>query len=550
VEEALARIWREVLKVDRIGVNDDFYEIGGDSILSIRVIARAAREGIRLTARQVFELHTVAELAAVAGTEGAAAAEQGPVTGTAPLTPVQRWFLASDFDEPDRWNMSAVLAFDARVEADAVRRAWAALARHHDALRARLGAGEDGEPAVVYDAPGEAAFDTIDLSIVPDEHFAAELDAAIDRAQGSLDLHAGPAARAVLIECGAHRPQRLFLAVHHLAVDAVSWAVLGEDLEAALRQAVRGEAVSLPPKTTSFREWAVRLAAHAASPQAQAEAAYWISAVPADAPALAPDPPDAEDTEGATRHVFVQLDAEETRALLQDVPAAYGTQANDALLAALSIAWTEAEGDGGLLVDLEGHGREDLFEGVDLSRTVGWFTSQHPLLLPSARADAPGQALREVKERLRAVPRHGIGFGVLRWMGGPAAEALAALPSPSVAFNYLGQMAGGADEGDSPALMRAADEQAVHGRSPCARRTHRLSIEAGAAEGWLRVGFFHGPSLDADRVRRLAEAYGRALRLLIAHCRDADAGGFTPSDFPEAGLDQASLDALLAQLGG
>jgi non-ribosomal peptide synthase protein (TIGR01720 family) len=327
--------------------------------------------------------------------------------------------------------------------------------------------------------------------------------------------------------------------------------VLSEDLETALRQAAAGESISLPPKTTSFLHWARSLAEHARSTDAEREAAFWLGAIPAEVSALPLDDPEAEDTEAQTRGSWVELSEEETRALLHEVPAAYGTRVNDALLAAFARAYASWSGQPSVVVELEGHGREDLFEGVDLSRTVGWFTSQYPVALDAPAHAAPGEVLRETKERLRAIPRNGIGYGVLRYLG-DAARGLAEREEGGIAFNYLGQQeaaassaAGGADAG----LLRPARESAGANQGPRARRPQRLAVEAMVADGRLRAGFFHGASLADASVERLAEAYARALRELIEHCRAPGAGGFTPSDFPEAGLDQDALDALMAQFG-
>ncbi|HYH80303.1 MAG TPA: amino acid adenylation domain-containing protein [Longimicrobium sp.] len=548
-EAVLARIWAEVLGRGEVGVHDSFFELGGDSILSIRVIARAAQEGVRITPRQVFELHTIAELAAVAGGAPAPVAEQGPVTGTAPLTPIQHWFFEQRFAHPAHWNMSALFELAERVDAGAVRAAWGAVLAHHDALRARFGPDAAGVPVQHVDAPGEAEVEVEELGGVPDDALAAAVEARASAAQGALEPGSGPVARAVLLECGPHRPQRLLVAVHHLVVDAVSWAVLAADLETALGQAAAGRPVLLPPKTTSFLEWSRRLAEHAAAPDTRREAEFWLRAVPT-APPVPLDGSAADDVEGATRGTWIELSPDETRALLQEVPAAYGTRVNEALLSAFARAYAAWSGGLPVVVELEGHGREALDEGVDLSRTVGWFTTQYPVALDAAFGAGPGEVLRAVKERLRAIPRNGIGYGLLRYLaGGGAAAELARRPAGGIGFNYLGQQA--APEPHAPAgeaLLRTADEPAGAGRAPGNRRTQRLSVEAMTAGGQLRVGFFHGPSLHEASVERLAGEYLRALRELVAHCASG-AGGFTPSDFPEAGLDQSALDALMSRLG-
>jgi amino acid adenylation domain-containing protein/non-ribosomal peptide synthase protein (TIGR01720 family) len=546
VEAALARIWAQVLRRERVGVHDNFFELGGDSILSIQVILRAAKEGIRIVPRQIFAHGTIAELAAVAGTAPVVHAEQGPVTGEAPLAPVQAWFFAQDFADAHHWNQAFLFRAAERIDPAVLARAVDAVTAHHDALRARFRRGADGWTQHFAAPGGPSPVVSVDLAAVPDAELGEAVAAAAAREQASLDLENGPVVRVALLDCGPARPQRLLVAVHHLVVDAVSWPPLLEDLETALAALAAGEEPRLPPKTTSYAHWTRRLSAYARTPEARAEVGWWSDAVPALA---VPLPVDAggDDVEGAAGAVAVELDEEETRALLEEVPPVYGTQVNDALLAALAIALAEWTGRAEALVELEGHGREDLFEDVDHGRTVGWFTTMYPVLLRAG--EGAGDTLRGVKETLRAVPRRGIGYGLLRWAGDPADRAtLAARARPEISFNYLGQMDGAAS---GPAqLLVPADESAGPVRSPRAPRRHRISVEGLTAGGRLRMAFFHGTAVHRrETVERLAAAYAAALRSIIAHCRQGDAGGFTPSDFPEAGLDQASLDALMSQLG-
>jgi amino acid adenylation domain-containing protein/non-ribosomal peptide synthase protein (TIGR01720 family) len=554
VEAALARIWAEVLRRDRVGVHENFFEMGGDSILSIQVILRAAQAGIRLLPRQMFAHATIAELAAVADTAPVVVAEQGPVTGDAPLTPVQGWFFEQDLPDAHHWNQAFLFRAAQRIDIGVLTRAVDAVLAHHDALRARFTrtgagwtqrfAGPGGPPPVI----------ALDLSAVPDEQLADEIAQGGDWAQSTLDLGEGPLVRVVLFECGPTRPQRLILAAHHLVVDAVSWRVLVEDLESAFRQITAGEEAGLPPKTTSYAHWARRLAEFARTPEMRAETGYWSRAVPAFLPPLPLDHADGADVEGALDAVFAELDEAETRALLEEVPPVYGTQVNDALLAALAQAYAAWGGGAELLVDVEGHGREDLFDDADTSRTVGWFTTIYPVHLRAA-ADA-GEALRAAKETLRGVPRRGIGYGMLRWAGEPQDGALlAGRARAGVSFNYLGQVDGGPLGGAMPDVSSGAlllPEPGSTGpiRSPRAPRRHHLAAEAMTAGGRFQMGFFYGSGVYARAtVERLAEAYAAALRAIIEHCRNPQAGGFTPSDFPEAGLDQSALDALMSKFG-
>jgi amino acid adenylation domain-containing protein/non-ribosomal peptide synthase protein (TIGR01720 family) len=545
-EEVLARVWAKVLGRERVGIHENFFELGGDSILSIQVIVRAAREGVRIALRQVFHHQTVAELAAAADTAAPVAAEQGPVTGDAPPTPAQRWILELGLPRPHHWNMGMALEARSALDAGLLQRAADAVAAHHDALRTRFERTDDGWRARTEE-PGPAAFDRFDLSALPDSALEAEMEARAAAVQEGMELAAGPLFRVALFDLGPSRPQRVLVAAHHLVVDAVSLPVIAEDLEGAYRQLAAGGEPRLPPKTTAFRDWARRLEAHGRSAETAEQAAYWLGALPRTADPLSADHPGAPDPESGTAVAVVELTAAETRALLEEVPARYGTQVNDALLAALADAFRAWSGRGSLLVDVEGHGREDLFDDADVSRTVGWFTAIHPLHL-RAGAD-PGETLRGVKEMLRAVPERGIGYGLLRWLGdeGIAAE-LAARPAAEVSFNYLGQAGAGAADDDDALLLPAAGPLGPV-RDPEAPRTHRIGVEGSVRDGVLRMGFFHGAAVyRMETVERLATAYAEALRALIEHARTGEAEAFTPDHFPAAQLDQEELDELLAQL--
>jgi len=553
-EERLAGIWATVLGVQRVGVEDNFFELGGDSILAIQVIARANRVGIRLNPQQLFEHQTISRLAAVAGTAPEAVAEQGSVTGDVLLTPIQRWFFEQDFADPAHWNQALWVDLEEAPPAAALESAVAALLAHHDSLRSRFVAGPDGVRQHVA-APAESsnAFVRIDLTALPDPE--AALEAAAAQVQASLDLARGPIVRAALFERRGGRPSRLLLALHHLVVDGVSWRVLMEDLATALDQLRRGEAIELAPKTTSFQRWAERLAAHAQSTAMEPELAYWLAALPEQRPALPVDGVRQRSSVATQRRHVVALGPEETRALLQEVPPAYRTQINDVLLTALARGVARWSGERSLYVHLEGHGRENLFDDVDLSRTVGWFTSRYPVLLEAGDPARPGDALKAVKERLRQVPARGLGYLVLRSLtgSGEGGEALRSRPEPEIKFNYLGQLdakEGTVGLGGIGAMGQVGGAQGAE-RSERSHLSWLLNIDGGVAGGKLFLRWTYSSDAYRDAtIECLAQTVVEELESLVAHCLSAEAGGCTASDFPLSGLGQAELDTLLAGLSG
>ncbi len=541
-EAALARIWAAVLRRETVGVHDNFFELGGDSILSIQIVAQASQAGLRITPRQMFEHQTVAALAAAAGRVEGTLAEQGPVTGPVPLTPIQRRFLAADPPEPHHFNQAVLLRPRGLLAPRAVERAFAALLVHHDALRLRFLRAEDGWRQAAAPPGGETPFLRLDLSALAPAASREALERAAGEAQASLDLAAGPLARAVWFDL-PRGEARLLLVVHHLAVDGVSWRILLEDLETALRHGADGEA-ALPAKTTSFRRWAERLVEHARMLPLEPELSGWLAAGEEGAPL--PLDGAGENTTAGARTVSFSLSAEETRGLLEEVPQAYRTQINTALLAAL--VRTLAGPDGTLRVEIEGHGREEIGEGIDLSRTVGWLTTAYPVRLAVAAGGDPGTDLRAVKEQLRAVPDRGIGYGLLRYLRGDGAAAalLAGQPPPAVGFNYLGQLDQAFPE---ESLFLPADEAAGAARSPRQEREQILAVTGWVAGSRLRIDLTYGAALHRRAtVERWADELASRLRELIAHCVAPGAGGYTPSDFDKVMLRQEDLDNLLAEL--
>ncbi|MFI9008491.1 non-ribosomal peptide synthase/polyketide synthase [Actinosynnema sp. NPDC053489] len=520
VEAELARIWAEVLNAERIGVEDNFFAVGGDSILSIQLVSRAQQAGLHLTSRDVFRHQTVAELALVVS-RAAETAPEPVFTGPAPLTPIQRWFFA-EYGPLSQFAMSLLVELEPGADAEALRAAVRTAVGHHDALRLRFRQVDGRWVQEVADTGFADTGDTDTGAEVFRVEADADVEAVARAAQRGLDPATGPLLRAVFFP-GA-RP-RLLLTVHHLAMDGVSWRILLGDLERAYR------GVPLEPVGTSFTQWAHRLAEHVRSGALDDARAHWES-LPEPEPL--PVDRDGANTTGSARVVSVRLDRDTTEALLTAVPPVYRTQVNDVLLSALGKALAEWTGRDAVGVTLEGHGREDLLPGVDLTRTIGWFTTQFPVVLPVA--DDWGRTLKLVKESLRAAPHRGLSFGALD-VGGPGGGRL-----PQVSFNYHGRF----DVADG-GFYRARRDAVGEDVAADAPRTHLLEVTGLVEGGELELGWqFSEDVHDADTVRRLAERTARALREIVEHCAGPGAGGRTPSDFPLARLTQEQVDALAA----
>ncbi|WP_412080833.1 non-ribosomal peptide synthase/polyketide synthase [Streptomyces sp. SCL15-4] len=528
-ERILAGIWAELLGVERVGVDDNFFMLGGDSILSIQVVSRARAAGLALTPRDLFRHPTVAELAAAGGGAAPAVAGTAPVAGPAGLTPIQHWFLDARPAHPAFFNQSVVVETPGPVDEDALRRALTALWTHHDALRARFRRTADGawqQDIAAHDGP------VPELLGLHDRRAEEDVTAAT---HAGLDLETGPLFLARLFTADDGRPARLLLVAHHLVVDGVSWRILLEDLETAYRQAAAGEPVRLPARTTSAAEWVRRLRGLDVTGQL----AHWERTARAAADPLPVDLAGGN-TMAGVREVTVRLDRERTDALLRRVPGVYRTRVDDVLLTALGRVLADWTGRATVAVGLEGHGREDRSaEDVDLSRTVGWFTALHPVALTVPAGDW-GTALKTVKEQLRAVPGRGLGYGVLRHLLGD--PRLADAPEPGISFNYLGRFDWSADDA---ALVRAVPGGLGGAEAPDTERPHLLDVVARVEDDRLEITWYYGGGRHREEtVAALAEGMLTALGDIVAHCARPDAGGRTPSDFPLARLDQAAVDRV------
>ena len=573
-EKIIAGIWSEVLELEKVGIYDNFFEIGGDSILSIQIATRINQSGLQVTPKQLFEQPTVAGLAAVVGTV-ATQAEQGTVTGLVPLTPIQDWFFEQELPDPHHWNQALLLEVQQAIAPALLEQAVQNLLMYHDALRLQFTPTESGWQQInaglnATDVP----FSRLDLSGLSAEEQAVALSATTAELQASLNFTQGSLLRVAWFDLGGDRPNLLLFIIHHLAVDGVSWRILLSDLQTIYQQLSQGQSIQLPAKTTSFKQWSEFLQEYARSTTLQQERDYWLyrfagttaekipptplgkggSQIPptplekggSQLSLLPLDNPDGTNTVATANSVLVALNGAETRALLQEVPAAYRTQIDDVLLTALVQTFNQWTQGNSLLVDLEGHGREAIAPHLDLSRTVGWFTTIFPVLLTLDGISQPGEALKAVKEQLRNVPQRGIGYGVLRYLSqDTSTRTQLEIPQAQVRFNYLGQFDQVLPESS---LFKLVDRQPEASRSPQGNRHYLLDVSGLVLGGQLQLEWTYSDRIhQRTTIERLANKYIETLRSLIAHCQSA-AGDYTPSDFPQANLSQTDLEQFLAKI--
>ena len=538
MEQRIAAIWQDVLKLERIGMSDNFFELGGDSIISIQVVSRARQAGIGFTPKELFQHQTIEGLARVAkvGTQ-AVSVDQGAVSGPALLLPIQQMFFETEIPERHHWNQSVLLKPNTSLQVGLLESALQVLIEHHDALRLVFLENNQGWQASFLNSGEVPAVLRQVVARDPDE-----IDRICTEAQRSLDLSKGPLLRALLIDLN-DGSQRLLLAVHHLVVDGVSWRILFEDLQSTYQQLQNAQPLTLPSKTSSVQSWGERLRKHAHSDALRQQLPYWQEQL-SDAAVALPCHDDTGSLERThSRGVQTRLDAQLTRRLLQDAPAAYRTQINDLLLTALArvIARWTARPD--CVIQLEGHGREDLFDDIDLTRTVGWFTSIFPVRLSTT--DDLGESIIGVKEQLRRIPDKGTGYSALRYLGDERTRlSLSALPTPRLTFNYLGQFDSSFDNTEG-ALFAPCNDSAGAERSPKAPLDNWLSINGQVYGGELSLNWgFSVKMFNESTIKHLADDYADELKAIIEYCCNGIHSGVTPSDFPLAELSQQQLNAL------
>ncbi|MBS0178287.1 MAG: non-ribosomal peptide synthetase, partial [Nitrospira sp.] len=541
--------WAQVLGLAQVGRHDNFFELGGDSILGLQVIAQAKQVGLSLTPRQLFQQQTVEALAAAARLEVDMSpvihAEQGAVSGTFPMTPAQRWWFEQQLSEPHHWNQSLMVMMAESPDHRRLERAIRWVLEQHDALRCRFDPANGLTGRIEAVASSGELLVVVDLANLVDSEVQAAIARVAERYQQNLELEQGPLFLAVLFELGAGQPARILFIAHHLVVDGVSWRILLEDLQQAYLHE-EGTPPIVRPKTTSIKQWTEAAQVMADSTTVLEELAFWENQKPSGDLSLPVDDPHGDRTEASAETWPILFTSKETDALLREVPSAYRTQVNDLLLAALVQTFHRWTGKTHLLLDLEGHGREPFVPGTDLARTVGWFTSIFPLLLRLPHGST-GEVVKGIKEQLRAVPSGGVGYGLLRYLAhSPETARLRDHTPAHVCFNYLGQLDRGAS---AESLFELASEPTgkEHGRSN--RMRYEFNINADVTEGRLTVLWTYSRArIGRATMERLVTSYRRYLCDLIAHCCSPEAGGYTPTDFPDVDIDQQALDTILQSM--
>lgn len=545
VQQQLVEIWEEVLGTAPIGIHDNFFEIGGDSILSIQIIAKARKAGIALAANQLFEHQTIAALALFVDEHvQEAVAQSGPLIGKLPLLPIQHWFFEEHQCAPHYWNQGMIFELSTTAEVLDLAAIIAFLVAQHDGLRLSFRQEWQEWRASYLEPRAVKAFEEVDASSWKDTREG--IQEFLEMRQAQLDLSQGPLFRAILFRTGHTHPDHLAVVAHHLVIDAVSWKIVVDDLTTLMEQSQSRQTFDLGPKSTSIRDWASYLSDSLAAGKWDEEYSFWSERLEECSGAGLPFDHQARwpSAEASAETLQIQISKTQTEALTQTVHQAYHTKTDEILLAALWKAIRDNMQLDQVTFGLERHGREALDDHFDLVSTVGWFTSFFLLPLRAEGALSTGDLIKQVKEEYRSLPHGGLGYGVLRYLTAPDSPLRLPDRKPDVVFNYLGQQ--DVPSGD---CLRQGQFLFDGLRHEDSERYYALEVNASIKEGQLvlywtyDVDFFLKSTVD-----QLMQAFQQALTTIIEHCTQQDIEEYTPSDFPDADISQDDLDNLLGQL--
>ncbi|MDA7026599.1 amino acid adenylation domain-containing protein [Bacillus sp. CLL-7-23] len=528
-EKILASIWEEVLDIDRISRSGSFFDYGGDSIKAIQISSQLRKHQLKLETKYLFTQATIAEAALYVEPLNKQI-DQRQVSGEVMLSPIQTWFFSKAFADPHHYNQAETIYRAEGFDPAAIELALDQLMEHHDMFRAVFIQKQQQIVQKIRKAYAADFYEMKVLNLRDKTNWRELAEHHINNMQGELDIESGPLVKVCL--CQTNTGDHLVIVIHHLIIDGVSWRIFLEDLETAYEQAQSGENIQLPEKTTSFKKWTTELWKYAQQ-EAVKEKTLWREVESRIAVPRSLAVRQSSDQKRSNSQQFVrQLDQDITNLLLKKVHHAYRTEINDILLAAFALAMRKQFGIAKLPLDLEGHGREAISEHVDVSRTIGWFTSVFPVVLSTGSEVDLGAAIKTVKDTLHRIPHKGIGYGLLH------DQMLEETPSSVVSFNYLGQFEV-QQNGIKP--LHLGDSNSLANE-----RTHMLDLNLAVINGVLEINVdYHEKEFDQSEIEALLNSYTDILVNIVNHCLEKeDHEEKTLSDFDDQQLTNEELDHI------
>ncbi|WP_026579340.1 bacitracin non-ribosomal peptide synthetase BacC [Bacillus sp. SB47] len=541
-EEKLVQIWEDVLGIDKIGITHHFFAAGGDSIKALQMISRLSREGLSLEMKDLFANPQIKSLSRYVKAETDKSASYETVEGEVLLTPIQQEYFSLNKTDRNHYNHAVILYRKNGFDESIVKRVFREIIQHHDALRTVF--REEGGKIIQYNrGPGKKLFDLFVYDVSSENDQPQKVYQLATELQQSIDIKTGPLVKLALFK--TNNGDHLLIIIHHLVVDGISWRILFEDLALGYSQLSNGEKVEFYPKTASYQEYAHHITEYSKTEKLLGEKQYWLKAVCEDVKFLEMNEDAGVFKVEDSKTFSTELEKEETARLLRETNQAYRTEINDLLIAALLVAARDMTGQNKLRITLEGHGREQVADGIDISRTVGWFTSKYPVFIDLGQETDMSRTIKMVKEHLRNVPNKGIGYGILKYLTRDSEIAKGAT-SP-ILFNYLGQLDEDINSGEFSSSHLSPGEAAGKGIT----REHPLEINAVVFRGQLAIQTtYNTRAYSEDVVRTFAQKYKEALKAVIRHCAEREETEKTPSDYGDKGISLDQLEEIKLKYKG
>ncbi|AXY74564.1 amino acid adenylation domain-containing protein [Paraflavitalea soli] len=545
-ERVLLEVYQLVLKRTLPGgVKDSFFESGGDSIKAILLAGKLKQHGYKVSTRDILKYPVLEDMAKWVQRSGQEQPAQAIIEGDSTLTPIQQWLLSKSFVNKHHFNQSVLLHSKLRIDAGIVQQSLLELVKHHDVLRSVFVQDQQRwKQSIKGVERNSVTMEVHDLVSVADP--IAAMASLSEQLQASINLLTGPLLKAAIFRLPDG--DRLLLIIHHLVVDGVSWRILLEDLPVLYEQLSKGDTIQLPAKTVSFQQWAKQLKLYSESEAITQELPYWSAVAEYRTDGLRADWPEGSNLSKDSSSITVRLNETLTTSLLTEINQVYNTRVDDILLTALAMAVNASFEKPHLLVGLEGHGREEIIKEVDISRTVGWFTTLYPVLLDIHSAKDIVNGLVLVKDQLRKVPNKGIGYGIARYL---LAEKPAALQQEEqrfdVLFNYLGDLGAGVSNATGAELFSYAKEGKGHDVDGGYEQESHMTVNAAVIQGSLQLGIrYSREQYKRETVEGFAASYEQQLKKLIDLLRHTPDRYLTPGDLSFKDLKMEDLILLNA----
>jgi len=542
IEEALVKVWKEVLGVKKIGIDDNFFTLGGDSIKAIQVCARLSRYNLKITVSELFAKQTIRELSLNANQEDKQI-NQTIIEGKVEQTAIQRWFFKQKFTNMHHWNQAFMLYSKEGFDEKVIEKVFSKIVEHHDALRIVI--KKEGNKLIQYNRGIEdKLFDLSAMDLGNKESYQEEIEKEAMKIQSSINLFDGP-----LVKLGLFKTKdgdHLLIVIHHLVVDGISWRVLFEDISTGYRQAINKEEIELPSKTHSFKEWSENIINYAKSSKLLEEIKYWAKIENTKVGEICKDYESTDNKGYNSNSIEMKISKENTDNLLKDTNKAYNTEINDILLASLGLAIKEWTGENKVLVNLEGHGREEIMPNMNITRTVGWFTSAYPIVLNCEKSDDVGYYIKVVKDDLRKIPSRGVGYNILKYI--TPKEYINELEfklKPQISFNYLGQFDNDINQG----VFNISSIPTTDSISKESERIYDININGMVVNQELCLNFeYNKDEYNRSTIVEFVEKYKESLLDIIKYCVEKEETETTPSDFDYKEVSIEELDFIAGMM--